>query len=484
MARTGNRVKLTTELSDQMTCFIFALGMFLLLGMERPSINFGWFISLLSVSTGLYLWISARLLAGKSAPITLRNLFFIGLALRLWAVFGVPDFSQDIYRYIYEGKVVWHMGLDFPFVVPPSEAQSHGIPAHLIDFTFSKINHPSIPTVYPPAAQIVFIFSGGISEGLRTFGVLLGPRFDLLVLKSLLVMFEMATYLIIGFAIRSYNTRIEKPRRINEAWMAILVACPLPIIEIAREGHADSIAMFGLALGIAGFITQRFLLGHMGWVWAALAKLNGLLGLVVGIRATRKRVLIALAVLVLAGLPYALLSADSGRGLSEYAQRWRAFDGVFSILLYCAEVLIGGDYIQVLDHTITRHQAARVMCLGLFGLYVLIRLRSSIEPQDVPSVTGELLLVLLLVSPTLHPWYTTWLLPFLPFALRARSAILWLLCVTPLTHHATHLLASEGQWDDPTWLRLFIHIPSWLFLMLGYRQSRATQRHTSDRLQA
>ena len=60
-----------------------------------------------------------------------------------------PDFSNDLYRYVWEGRIQWE-GVN-PFAMAPDQA-----PPELRWTDHDQINHPDLPTIYPPLAQYFF----------------------------------------------------------------------------------------------------------------------------------------------------------------------------------------------------------------------------------------------------------------------------------------------------------------------------------------
>ena len=67
-----------------------------------------------------------------------------------------------------------------------------------------------------------------------------------------------------------------------------MLLSPIAILEIGRDGHADSLSALGLAIGVFGFSRLRPREGYVGFALAALAKLNGLIVFVAALRATRR----------------------------------------------------------------------------------------------------------------------------------------------------------------------------------------------------
>lgn len=416
-------------------------GLALALTLDDPRLRYPAFLAAYGASAlgwlGLVRW-------GRAAPFGL--IVALGLALRAWAWVEPPAFSEDVFRYVYEGRLVWHLGPGAPFAHAPAEGPALGLPDGLLDEAWLRINHPEISTIYPPFAQLVFAAAGGV-------GLLLGHT--LLALKALLVLADLGVWALLARALKKQGRPVAE----SVAWGA----CPLVILEVAREGHADSLSALGLALGLYGFTAARPKLGYAGWALAALAKLNGLLVLPAAIRTTRRGLGVAVAMCALLATPWLLAGPSAGVGLGEYATRWRAGDGAFTALLGLAEALLGGDWARIAGVTVTRHQLARAFtALGFVALLVLTLRRPAPEPA-VPARAGVLLFGLLLLAPTLHPWYVTWLLPFAAAAagFSGRRAVLLLATLAPLLHHPGWLELLDGRWRDLGWVRALVHLPVW-----------------------
>ncbi|MCK6545459.1 hypothetical protein L6R52_06285, partial [Myxococcota bacterium] len=147
--------------------------------------------------------------------------------------------------------------------------------------------------------------------------------------------------------------------------------------------------------------------------------------------------------------------------LGTYASAWRAGDGVFTLVLELAGLVLGGDWRRIGALTLTQHQLARAMTAALFGLLLVAVLRRAAPERDVPARAGVVLLGLLLLSPTLHPWYTLWLLPFAALPGPARRASLVLIALAPILHHPGWLELVRGAWTDVGWARALVHVPVW-----------------------
>ena len=410
----------------------------------------------------------------------------LGLVFRAWALGLPPAFSEDVFRYVYEGRVVWYHGLSFPFAHPPADAVALGVEPHLVDHSWLRINHPELSTIYPPLAQLTFVAAGGVGEALG------GGH--LWWLKALLVAADLATWAFISRALRLQGRPVAE----SIVWGL----SPLVILEIAREAHADSLSTLGLSMGIAGFVAARPRVGYIGWALAALAKLNGLVVMPAAARTTRRGLLGALLLCAFVALPYLLAGGSAGAGLTAYASRWRAGDGAFSVFLELSGLALGGDWSRLESFggvTLTRHQLARGAVAAAFMLWTALILAKKAEVREIPGRAGLLLLGLLLLSPTLHPWYVLWVLPFAAAAtsgpastaprtqtstsrheapqtpgFRGRGAVLLLALLAPMLHHAGWLELETGQWADVGWVRAMVHLPVWATLVAAFAMPRRT----------
>lgn len=426
------------------------VGIIGLTALKDPVADFGLYAASMAAAMVGWLLIVEASRAGRITGSLVWAFAVVAVGCMVMLLGAEPAFSGDIHRYVYEGRIVWFKGLGFPFAHPPADGPAQGVPRHLLDASWAQINHPEIPTIYPPLSQLVFALGGGL-------GLLIGAG-TLPILKGFSVAAAAATAAWTGSALESAK------RPFAEA--LTVLACPALLIELARDGHADSVAMAPLALGALGFVRNQPRLGYIGWGLAALAKLNGLVALLAAARSTRRGVVWGLGLCALLAIPFVLAGSAASQGLGAYATRWRAGDGLFSAILWVVEALLGGEWRRFGTVTLTSQQLARAAVAALWlGLASAI-LRRKPAIADVPATAALLLLLLLLLSPTLHPWYALWLLPLVPFATTGRRAMLALCALAWLNHHAVWLEATTGAWHELAWLRALVHVPVWLLLLV------------------
>jgi hypothetical protein len=367
----------------------------------------------------------------------------LGLALlfRLTLLSGPPNLSDDVYRYVWDGRV------QLAGINPYRHAPEAPEVAHLRDGLYHGINHKDVSTIYPPLAQGFFLLVCALHPGL-------------LAMKAALVLVESGLILLL---LRILRQRGQDPRRVVlYAWN------PLPVIEVAGNGHLDVLAVSLLLLALYWLEAGRGLPAVWAAAGAVLAKLLPALALPLfwGRLRGRRRLLWWLPLLVGLGfLPYAGAGAQLFAGLQTYLLKWRANDALFSIFY---QVLKD----PVLGHDDAALQQAKWLGAALLGLAVLWACR---RPGDLYRGAFVVMGAYLLLAPTLHPWYLMWALPFL--ALFPSPAWIYLSGAVFLAYEVLGRYIATGVWEEQPWVLWAQFLPFYL-LLLGLPLGRWLKRRT------
>jgi hypothetical protein len=358
----------------------------------------------------------------------------LGVGLVARALLLVPDvpLSDDLYRYLWDGRVA-NAGHN-PFRWAPSDPALDELRD---DEIWPRINHPTVPTIYPPVAQFVF---RGID---RVAPTPLGTR---------------ATFAFFDLMAAALLVPVLRARR-RSASLAVLYAwCPLAIQESAGGGHTDGlgVALLVAALGLrerAG--PGRLREAGVGFFVAlsACVKPVGVVLLPALLRATRSRRWVVLAAgagtTLFLFVPYLDAGAMVARGFFTYAEHWR-----FNDLGYSMVVSVG------LDPTAARWVLAATLAA--------VAIAAPFRWPDPLAAGGVAVGALLALSPTVHPWYIVWIVPFLPFLPRfARPAGFALVALAPVSYAAAWTLARTGEWAEPAWSRPVLWAPVMALLVIG-----------------
>ena len=395
-----------------------------------------------------------------SAPRQLAIVVALSVALRLPAWCAPPAHSDDVYRYLWDGRVQ-RAGLS-PYAYAPNAPELE----RLRDDDWSHINNRYLPTIYPPGAELLFRLAAAL------------PLPSLTAWKLLLAIADLSTLalLVVWLGRRAADVRLA----LVWGWS------PLVAVELGQNAHMDGL---GIALLVAALLAvdlgRRSLAGALLGLSAAV-KLLGL-PLVPSLRSWRAG-LAALAVLLLVAVPYVLRDGPIHGSLGEYGRRWRGNDGAFALLQAGADSLVAHSRFREkqrltnwprLARLVTGRDRdeiyadevagllARAVAFGLFALLVGLALWRRLPPLLVAEVA---LGAFLLLTPTLHPWYVLWILPLCaPLAKGGRTpAWLVLAALAPLGYVPLSGWLSDGVWRDPLWTRTILHGACWALVVKAW----------------
>ena len=180
-------------------------------------------------------------LHGRDRPSSLALILGTAVLLRLIALAAPVFLSDDINRYIWDGRVQ-AAGIN-PYRYVPTDPELTPLRDPLIFPNINRNNYA--PTIYPPVAQILFLAANRFGD-------------TALAVKLMLVTIEAAG---VGALLLLLRTTERPPEQILlYAWH------PLPVWEIAGSGHIDAAAVTFTALALATAVS-----GRRVWSAAALA---------------------------------------------------------------------------------------------------------------------------------------------------------------------------------------------------------------------
>ena len=372
-----------------------------------------------------------------------------GAIIVLWAILfratllaGDPHLSDDIYRYIWDGRVQL-AGVN-PYSFAPSSPQL----VELRDHLYAAINHKQIPTVYPPFAQMFFALVCAIQPGV-------------LMMKLCLTVCEVGLIFLIIALLR---------RRGQDTRRALLYAWhPLAVIEVAGNGHVDALGVFLLLLALLwltsghryasaaalslAFLSKLLPLIALPVVWRELGRRQS--GLTRWVHPAGRLPALLFASLSAAGyLVYSTAGTRVAAGLEIYLRKWRFNDSLYSVILDLVETSMNSSGETAL-------MQARWVSLGLL---TAVSVWSTIRIADPLRAVFLVVAAYLLLTPTMHPWYLLWLLPFVPFF--PKPAWLLLSWSAFLAYEVLDRYRFGGVWMEESWVRWVEYAPVYLLLLL------------------
>ncbi len=336
----------------------------------------------------------------------------IALVARGLIFFQLP--SDDVYRYIWEG-MLFSNGVN-PYLISPGDLSLAGFAK---EFPYhSLINHPDIAAAYPPLMIGFFSLISTVS-------------IELSAIKAVMALFDLGGLL--------FLISILKNRGVDIRWSLLYALNPLILYSFAGEGHFDSIQTFFL-LGAIFFYDRKN--WPMLFLFAGLAvqvKYVAVIGLPFLInRGNLKWTPVILLPVILPFIPF--ISDDPlaiFNGLRQFEGEF-AFNGSVHSIFRILSGEIG---------------TATVICRTLFIVLMLlgiVKLNNLINAKNKQSETDPVIgifyafAVLILIAPTIHLWYLTWILPFAVI----RNRISWI--VLSLTA-CLYFTAKSSAWFGGLW---------------------------------
>jgi alpha-1,6-mannosyltransferase len=358
----------------------------------------GWALIALFAVAGLGAWAASRLGEQIDQRTALVVILLGAVAMRLALLFVEPYLSSDIYRYVWDGRVQ-AAGIN-PYRYVPKAPELAALRDAAI---WPNINRPDYAvTIYPPAAQAIFL-------AITRFGQ------SVVAMKLGLLLFEAAAV----WALLALLVRQGAPA----TRIALYAWHPLPVWEIAGNGHVDAAMLAFLFTGLLAFLQGRVLLAGVLATLGALVKPVALLALSVLWRPWNWRLpLVVAATVVAAYLPYLSVGWGVLGFLPGYLNEEGFASGTGYKLLWLVQEMTGplpyGATIYVVM------SAAVLVALALAAGF-----RTDRSEQAAIQWLGWLLIAFLLLSSPHYPWYFLVLVPFLALRPTATAWVLTTACV-------------------------------------------------------
>lgn len=392
--------------------------------------DIAWFLKLVAVQCVIYVAVAFLSLRSRDS----RSLLVLGLVFaalfRLSIIFSPPYLSDDIYRYIWDGRVQF-AGINPYRYIPADES--------LAELRDEKI-YPNINrrdyahTMYPPVAEGLFLLITRFSESVTW-------------MKAAMVGFEAVAIWAIVQLLISFG--FARQRVLLYAWH------PLAVWEFAGSGHLDALAIAFIALAL---LARRKQAGTLTGVLLACATCVKLFPVVLFPalfqRGKWKMPLAFFVTVLLAYLPYLSVGPLRVFGfLGGYASERGMVSGEQFFLLALARQLFNA-------HLPTSAYLVFVFAvLGILSLWMMQFQRGD----DLHYLRNSLAIAsvfIVLLSPHFS-WYFTWLIPYLCFI--PSLAVLYL----TLASFVLYLTWLGDSPDRVLMLKATIFLPALILLLVN-----------------
>jgi hypothetical protein len=395
--------------------------------------DIAWVLRLVAIQAVSYVpvaWLSLR--SSDSRSLLLLGLVFAAL-FRLSIIFAPPYLSDDIYRYIWDGRVQ-AAGINPYRYIPADESL-----AQLRDEKiYPHINRRDYAhTMYPPVAEGAFLLLTRFSESVTW-------------MKAAMVGFEAVTIWAIIQLLISFG--FPRERVLIYAWH------PLAVWEFAGSGHLDALAIAFIALALLARRKQAGTLTGVLLACATCVKIfPAVLFPALYVRGKWKMPLAFVVTVLIAYLPYLSVGPRGVLGfLGGYASERGMVSGEQFFLLTLARHYISPNL------PISAYLVFAIVVLGGFSLWLMQFQRGHLQGDGLQYLRNSLViasLFMVLLAPHFS-WYFAWLIPFLCFI---PSVPVFYLTLASFLLYLTWLGDSP---DRVLMLKLLIFAPAFLLLLL------------------
>lgn len=350
--------------------------------------------SIVFISTSIVFIFLCRYLFKQEIP--KKYFYFLiaaALILRFSVLFIQPIGSDDYYRYIWDGKVLAN-GIN-PYECAPSDSALSKLHSKTLP---AMVTYPDIKTIYPPLSVEIF-YLGYMIGGESFWGI-----------KILLFLFELFT--LTGIFL------ILKQLKLPEKYLLIYLLAPLPIFQFLIDAHVDGFGLTFLIFSILFYLRKQPILSLIFIALSICVKPLGIILLPIvfftekEIKSKIQIIFIPLIVCILLYLPFVFTVSTSGifEALGNFTVNWT----------------FNGFIFEILNSFFNDNQKTRLIC-GI--LFIAAYLPVIFSKKDFLGKVYISVLILLIFSPIVHPWYVTWLAVLLPFIPRW-SGILYITLVS------------------------------------------------------
>ncbi|MFY0599712.1 MAG: DUF2029 domain-containing protein [Cyclobacteriaceae bacterium] len=315
----------------------------------------------------------------------------IGILVRLFFFLSLPNLSDDVFRFIWDGRLLAN-GMD-PYSNIPQFYVNRGNEVNGLSLSlFEKLNSPLYYSVYPPLNQLIFWISSFGGESLL---------FSTNIIRAFILAAEIASF----FLLKKILMQHQKSEQLA-FWFFLN---PLVLLEFTGNLHFEAIVIFFLLLGfyllgknknissgavLGGAIATKLL--PLIFLPAILFKWKWKKGFIIS--------LISFTVAVLTFLP--LISSDLltniQKSLGLYFQSFEFNASIYFLIREIGFYIKGYNIIGVLGPALSVGTIVSIMIISIYG---------SIKKWKIEKTTLVILSVYLFFSTTVHPWYILTLIP-------------------------------------------------------------------------
>ena len=327
--------------------------------------------------------------------------YYWGVLLRVLLIASIPKLSDDVYRFIWDGRLL--LNFEDPYKYLPAHYLGQGLTG-ITQGLYDQLNSPDYLTVYPPLNQVIFFISTLFSPGSIVWSIV--------ILRVIMIVFELGNISLIRKLLRHY--------KLPQAYGLIYVLNPLVLFEVTGNLHFEGILVYFLLAAIWQYEQGKL---HKSAIFFGLSVATKFLPLIflplllrkIGLKKTMIYGLIVGATLSVTFLP-----------LINTAHIWAIKD---SIELYFQKFEFNGSIYYLARWYGFETEGHNIIAISgkwmMYATTATIFLYSLIsKKKDWPRQMVWVWTLYLLFATTVHPWYIIPLLAVAVFS-KVRFPFLW-----------------------------------------------------------
>jgi alpha-1,6-mannosyltransferase len=355
-------------------------------------------------------------------------IIFFGLLFRATLIPSDITTSDDVYRYIWEGKVLYN-GFN-PYQHPPGDPAL--IPLYSKDLP-AKVTFHNFAAIYPPLSQMIFVVNYVFSGEKDT------------ALKFIFLLCEAVTLIFITLLLK------ERKKDLN---LVILYAwLPLPIMEYFVNSHVDPLGIMFFVMFLYFTERNKLIPSAVVFTLSFLSKLYPvfLLPLILKKYGFKKSIIFGL---IFAGmtiaffLPFVPKDRFVAESLIKYLTNWQFNSSFYYIFL---NILHNG-------------YQAKIIC-NIFLIITVLGI--SYYYKDFLRAVTFVLLAVIAFTATIYPWYLGWIAALNPlFGLYSLLSFYF-------TINFSNLTPLSVGWKEYWQVTLIEYVPFYLLLFYDIKKIRS-----------
>jgi hypothetical protein len=355
-----------------------------------------------------------------------KFLVIAGVLFRVLLMFSVPNLSDDVYRFIWDGRLSAN-GIN-PFSHLPTEIMQMPAITGISKELYLQLNSVDHYTIYPPVLQGIF-WSGAKLFPENVYAAIV-------FFKCIILLFEVGIF----FVILQILKKLSLPKHLS----LLYILNPLVITELTGNVHFDGVMIFFVLLAFLLILIDKWQVSAISLGLGIATKLLPILflpliinklrwkkGLLYSIITGGTTIVLFALVFDVATIQHMLNSIDL------FIRKFEFNASLYYMIRYFGTLIIGYNIIAVAGPFLILLSSLIILLISFKG--------KNISEISIFNKALFIISMLLLFSTTVHPWYIC-----LPVAVsiftQYKYALVWSY-VTTLSYYAYQSVpVKENLW--------------------------------------